>query len=178
MCRSEANTIYRQRAELEKLQVRLVAVVKENLPLEISAFREAVWPNGELFLDESQYFYRTIFGGKLSKESLASLACKTCCGSGKTLRAYRKSAAEGHSMNYVGEGLVKGGTLVYQKGGQIQAIFREDEVGEHPEPNEVIDAARLASGATPKLLDVADIQLGVAKEPPRRLGRCLPCAFA
>ncbi|KAI9018935.1 hypothetical protein DFJ74DRAFT_675324 [Hyaloraphidium curvatum] len=116
--------------------VRLVAVIKENKPLEIAGFRE-FWPEPlELFLDESKAFYRDVAGGELNKASFFSLF-------GSSLRQNAARAeSKGYSGNMKGEGFILGGIGVYDKDKGVVYSYAEKEFGDHAPLEDLLAAVR------------------------------------
>jgi len=102
----------------------LVAVVKEDIAEEVAAFREAVWPNGDVFLDQDMSFYKALYNGQLVQANtflviLFMLWTYISCGD----RVWEKMGG-----NLKGEGLIQGGLMVVDKDGSILLQKQGDEI--------------------------------------------------
>mmetsp|Transcript_100510 Transcript_100510/g.181395 ORF Transcript_100510/g.181395 Transcript_100510/m.181395 type:complete len:163 (-) Transcript_100510:34-522(-) len=140
--------------------VRLVAIVKENIEEEISEFREQFWPEADLFVDENKVFYKGLFGGQLAKTNILELMVKVVC-CNKTLSDNNSTAkAGGYKGNLKGEGLIRGGLYVIDKGGRVEFAFTEDEMGDHASVEDVLFAAGRCGG-----LSASGVGLEAEKKP-------------
>mmetsp|Transcript_58738 Transcript_58738/g.188880 ORF Transcript_58738/g.188880 Transcript_58738/m.188880 type:complete len:147 (-) Transcript_58738:125-565(-) len=143
-----ADKLYKAKGELEKLKVRVVAIVKEDIGNEIADFRQTVWHDGEVFVNEDLAFYK-VFDGTLRREGMLTFVCKLflCCDErSRRVQTHAANAtAAAIPRNFVGEGFIKGGLLVVRKGGQPELIFAEDELGDHMDAEAIIAAAQSAA---------------------------------
>ena len=73
MCRVEAHELSSHKEQLEKLGVRLLAVVKEAIPEQVQQFRGTYW-SGELYIDEDLGFFKALGGGTVQSKGLFALA--------------------------------------------------------------------------------------------------------
>ena len=73
MCRVEAHELSSHKQQLEKLGVRLIAVVKEAIPEQIQQFHGIYW-SGELYIDEDLGFFKALGGGTVQSKGLFALA--------------------------------------------------------------------------------------------------------
>mmetsp|Transcript_4742 Transcript_4742/g.8390 ORF Transcript_4742/g.8390 Transcript_4742/m.8390 type:complete len:145 (+) Transcript_4742:273-707(+) len=136
--------------------VRLIAVVKEDLfdGEEIKDFRETVWPEAEVILDEQKVFWNSVYEDRPNKISLGKLLVDICCikctkGGQFILKQHKKAQDAGVKMkNYKGEGLITGGFAVFEKGGRVQYAWREVDIAEYPGSDELVEAARAASAGS------------------------------
>jgi len=156
MCRAEADRLYSRRSELDALGARLVCLVKEDFtdpkaeagaPGEVDQFREAVWPGGEVWLDDKQAFYTALGGGAKLQTSLASFLAKIA-NPFSHLQKNLKSASA-YKGNLLGEGFIHGGLYVVPRGAPAGAppalAFVESEIGDHAPVGDVIDVVRQTS---------------------------------
>eukprot|EP00667_Euglena_gracilis_P008981 EG_transcript_9103 len=145
LCREEAAKLNEKKAQLEELGVRLVAIVKENLPDEVADF-EHYW-SSEILWDPDLGFFKAIGGGAVYKHSVVAFLLKLLSPFHPALRAnVRRATAAGFTGNFVGEGLIAGGLYVLHPGGGLQYAFLEAELGDHAPLQEVVEVCqRLAA---------------------------------
>lgn len=139
----------------------LVAIVKEDVGTEVADFRRNVWPDGDVFIDEEKNFYKALFGGKESVETLAMFLWKMLAGCGEVGKRMRQNsknaAAQKATSNMIGEGFVRGGLYVVGKGGLAEWAFAEEEVMDIAEVDDVVAAAErvVAGRAAPPISPAA-----------------------
>lgn len=143
MCRYQASELWAKNAELESIGVNLYVAVKEDIGTEVADFRSAAW-SGDVFVDEEMAFFKAQFGGNVCKDNLARFLWNlVSLGSvGRRLRA-AMSMSNGFKKgsNTTGEGFIKGGLYVINKGGVAEYVFGEDEIGDFVPLDEVMAAA-------------------------------------
>jgi len=144
LCRAEADRLYKRRDELGS--ARLVCIVKEDVEDEVAAFEQDAWKGGEIFLDKDLSFFKALGGGEYDQRSLIGFLFKMVL-PGTQLKKNLKNG-EGYSNNFKGEGLIVGGLYVLRKGGAIEFSHREEEIGTHASPDDVITAAKRAIAAS------------------------------
>jgi hypothetical protein len=120
---------------------RLVCVAHEWLPAEIAAFRDGFW-RGPIFKDQAKALFAALGDGKVRRASALSL-----------LNPLSRMWAHGREAkkvvadsNFVGDGLTLGGVMVV-KGGAVVWAFKEEQFGDAPEPQAVVDAVKAATAA-------------------------------
>lgn len=145
MCREEATELEAKTPELEALGVRVVCVLKENIPEEVEAFRRCCW-HGELFLDEQMNFYKALYGGQYRQVSFLSFFGQVFnCGSKFWANNKRAKAKGDFQGNLKGEGRITGGMFVVQQGGSIVYSFQEEIIGDHAPLPDVMKACMQAT---------------------------------
>lgn len=122
-----------------------MCIVKEDLDEEVQNFAAAVWPGGEILLDESLAWFKAIGGGSVDKKSLFGFLFKVVNPFSKV--AGNMKLGKGVEGNLKGEGLIVGGLYVIRQGGDVEFSFREEEIGDHAPLDEVVDAAKRAAAA-------------------------------
>ena len=140
LCRAEASKLQELRPELEKLSVHLVAVLGEELPEQVSEFKEKHWAGGEIYLDQEKALFKALGQGVVRRGSLLSF-----------LNPFAPlwknvAASKGVTGNFVGDGLTFGGLLVVRKGGDVEYAFQETTFGDHAPQEDVLAAAKRAVG--------------------------------
>ena len=138
LCRAESTKLQELRPELEKLGVHLVAVLGEDLPEQVSEFKQKHW-GGEVYLDQEKALFAALGGGVVRRGSLLSF-----------LNPFAPlwknvSASKGVTGNFVGDGLTFGGLLVVRKGGDVEYAFQETTFGDHAPQEDVLAAAKRAA---------------------------------
>lgn len=163
LCRAEVKDLLaRVKPQLEGADVRLVAILHEEVTAEVAEFKSDFWP-GELYLDETKAVYAALGGGAVRRGSLLSFLnpwSRIWCALATSARAARRlDAARAHrthvkasnrvveKSNLVGDGLTFGGLLVIRRDGGVQYAFQEQTFGDHAPPEDVLDAALKASAA-------------------------------
>lgn len=130
--------------------IRLVTIVKEDLPGEIAEFQAKAWPEAEVFVDDSRSMYRLASNGQLVKPGGGSLCvwlCKVVCCNRSQGRAL-KEANKQYDNNFVGEGLILGSVLVVDTAGSIIYAHAEQAFDDHPNFDDVVQAAVAAALAS------------------------------
>merc|ERR1712039_357471 len=140
-CRAEVDKVYKHRAELKRLGVRMAVALRENLPEEVEAFREDVWKEESIYLDSSFALFGAIAGGTPNEADPEKFMAQ--------FGLYAEGKAEGYMdekhHNTVGEGLMTGGIYVLRKGGEVQWAFHEKNVGHTADAADVLAAAKEAA---------------------------------
>ncbi|KAJ1452709.1 hypothetical protein M885DRAFT_526044 [Pelagophyceae sp. CCMP2097] len=154
MCRAEAARIVARQPELDAAGVRLVCVVKEDLPPkegevgEIAAFSDGFWKGNAIYLDESMSFFTAIGGGKKNSTSIMSFL-SMLVNPWSSLYANNKAAKEGGAGNLIGEGMIHGGVYVVKKGAKAGAKAHfahvEAEVGAVSDVDALVAACKTAA---------------------------------
>jgi hypothetical protein len=148
MCRFEAKKHWDRHADYEAAgATRIVALVKEDLDTEVQDFRP-FW-GGDVLLDSEKAFFKAIGGGAVHQPySLASFLAAA-------FNPFCKARVKGHmdvakkagiTQNLKGEGFVAGGSYVLDKSGAVQFSFVEDDLGDHAQPEAIVDALKVACG--------------------------------
>mmetsp|Transcript_18126 Transcript_18126/g.37769 ORF Transcript_18126/g.37769 Transcript_18126/m.37769 type:complete len:119 (-) Transcript_18126:149-505(-) len=111
---------------------RLVAIVKEDVPGEVPSFREAVWQDADVLMDEEMAFYKGLYNGEVQRMPMWKILPKllwiyVTCGE----RQWEKNGG-----NLKGEGLIQGGLIVVGTDGRILLQKQGDDCS----PEEVIQA--------------------------------------
>lgn len=149
LCRDNAASIWRRRAEFEALGVDLVGVVHEAVDREIAAFAPEFW-GGPLYCDQDKALYRAFGEGKLRTASMAGLLD---FGVWRRILAARKRVGDG---NTTGDSSVLGGVLLVttttasgdKKGREPRVAYLDVErtFGEFKGVDAYLEAARGAVG--------------------------------
>ena len=149
--------MWKRKAELGT--ARVVCIVKESLDAEVAEFERAAWNGGEILLDEPMSWFAALGGGTVDKKSLAAWI-------GRVLMPFSQTAKNmqiGKNVdgNLIGEGMITGGCAnslaaplsrcsrlnshpvrlyVVNKGGEVAYTFREAEVGDMFDVDDVVKA--------------------------------------
>merc|ERR1712217_304744 len=138
--------------------VGMAAVLRENIPSEVEAFREDVWKDEPIYLDSSCGFFAAVAGGSpnnadatywMTQFGLFSKGEADADFTANTNKALALAAGymdEKHH-NPIGEGFMMGGIYVMKKGGEVQWAFHEKAVGLTADPADVIAASKAAAAA-------------------------------
>lgn len=106
----------------------------------LSEFQSQYFPY-PLYRDESLSFYSALGTRKMGLKTYNPFKIwKDVRGIGKRLKAKNIDG------NYVGEGYVQGGIIVFDKNGEARYAYRED-TGEEVPVNDVVAAARMVRSA-------------------------------
>ena len=148
MCREEAQKYAKEKPRLDKLGIRMAAVVKEDIGEEIKDFRE-YW-NSDIYLDGEKEFYKAVGGGKLVSHSTASFLAKYANPWSTVNKNLKRSKASGIAkFNLKGEGLITGGLfVVHKKTGKSAFAFSESEIGDHANMEKVMNACKVVAEAS------------------------------
>jgi len=91
--------------------------------------------NASVYFDENKEFFDAIGNRWVGLDFIFHLP--------SIIRNGRRASNEGFKGNYEGEGRLLGGVLVIGPGTQgVIFDYREKEFGDHPDPQEVLKAAR------------------------------------
>lgn len=135
----------------------MAAILRENLPSEVKAFREGVWTDEPIYLDSSFALYSAIGGGKpketskkyfstqsaLMREGKADADFVANIQKSMKLADGYMDPKKGHNM--LGQGLMQGGVYVVKKGGEVQFVHQEGFIGHTADVADIIDAAKTAA---------------------------------
>jgi len=132
---------------LDEHGIRLVTIVKEDLPGEIAEFQSKSWPTAEIFVDEKQDMYKVAGQGNLKKASLCKFICGAICCSGRRRKSV-SAATKDYGNNMKGEGLILGSIIVVDKTGSIVYAHAEQTFDDHPDFSDVVAAAVASALAT------------------------------
>lgn len=121
------------KAELADQKVRLIAIVKEDLPGELEEFRNFM-PEAEILVDETMGMYKVGNNGEPNKVS-HGVICKWICGllvNSKRRKSVTAATSE-FGNNTKGEGQILGSALVVDSSGTIRYCRTEQHLDDHPE---------------------------------------------
>jgi len=137
LCRYQSRELWQGcSAKLKQLGLRLVAVVSVWDEKEITSFRR-FWP-GEILLDKDLDIFKVLGGGKLSRAPIGKLFNPFS----SVVRQIAK-AMTSVDGNTVGVGAsYKGGVMVVQKGGQLEFMHVEKELGFPASHKDILEAAQ------------------------------------
>jgi len=122
-----------------------VCIVKEDVEGEIEAFERAAWAGGEILLDEDMDWFKAVGGGTLDRKSLAAWMVRALALPFTRARA-NLAHGKGVEGNLLGEGMITGGAYVVAQGGEVQWSFREAEIGDGFDVDEVVAAVHALGG--------------------------------
>jgi len=146
MCREEAHKLWQKEAELEQLGARLVCVVKEVLPEQITQFVPKYW-SGELYHDEDKGFFKALGGGQVRQKGVFSLLGGTVRSNNSRASQYLKDV--GGESNLTGEGFIMGGLYVLDASGNVTYSFVEENFGDHAPLDTVMAAVKTTADTAP-----------------------------
>lgn len=142
--------IYQLRDELKSLGVKMVSVLRENLPTEVQAFQEDVWKDEPIYLDHQFQFFSALGGGEPNQVPMTYWVENTGKPSDEFKEKTEKSMklAEGFMTkqhhNTIGQGLMTGGLYVLRQGGVVEFAHQEAFPGHTVDAFEVLAAAQRA----------------------------------
>lgn len=146
LCREEAVKLWQAKEEFDKIGARVVCVVHEWIDAEVNGFHPQYWP-GELYHDFNKDFYKAFGDGQLRKGSLASFLNPFSKAWANVRRASGSGLVKDSNLN--GDGMVLGGVLVVKQGeGGPVFMHIETTFGDHPDVQQVLEAARKAAAAS------------------------------
>lgn len=133
MCRDYALRLSEIKPELDAEGVELVAIGHEMLGLG-EFYMEGFW-KGQLFVDTSKDIFREL---NTVQGNLLGLMAK------ETLEAGKLATERGTEGNLEGDGFQLGGVWVFAADGCTVFEYISRSFGDHPTPQEVLEAARSA----------------------------------
>ncbi|CAG8637299.1 24093_t:CDS:2, partial [Gigaspora rosea] len=140
LCREES-VKYASYRELisDKLGVKMVAIVHENLDNEVEEFNKKYW-NGVLYYDKEKSFFSSIGGGKIQYGGMMSFLNPSVWFN------IRQNMKTGVSGNFKGDGTVLGGLYIIRQGsGGVEYQYREKIWGDHAPFDQVLTAVKNVS---------------------------------
>jgi len=134
----------------------MAAVLRENLPEEVEAFREDVWKEEPIFLDSKFALFGAIAGGTPNEADAENFMAQFgLYAEGKADADFTANINKAMALadgymdekhhNSVGAGLMTGGIYVLRKGGEVQWAFHEKSVGNTADAADVLAAAKDAA---------------------------------
>ncbi|CAG8464735.1 9161_t:CDS:2 [Scutellospora calospora] len=140
LCREEALRISSYRDLIsDKLGVKMVAIVHENLDNEVEEFNKGYW-NGLLYFDKEKSFFSQVGGGNIQYGGMLSfLKPSVWFNIGQNMKT-------GITGNMKGEGRILGGLYVIHQGsGGVEYQYREKVWGDHSPFDQVLTAVKKVS---------------------------------
>ncbi|CAG8593572.1 13551_t:CDS:2 [Dentiscutata heterogama] len=140
LCREEAIKVASYRDLIsDKLGVKMVAIVHENLDNEIEEFNKGYW-NGLLYFDKEKSFFSHIGGGQIQYGGIMSFLKPSVWFN------IRQSMKTGVTGNFKGDGYVLGGLYIIRQGsGGVEYQYREKVWGDHAPFDQVLTAVKNVS---------------------------------
>ncbi|CAG8729734.1 25847_t:CDS:2, partial [Dentiscutata erythropus] len=140
LCREEAIKVASYRDLIsDKLGVKMVAIVHENLDNEIEEFNKGYW-NDLLYFDKEKSFFNCIGGGQIQYGGIMSFLKPSVWFN------IRQNMKTGITGNFKGDGSVLGGIYIIRQGsGGIEYQYREKVWGDHAPFDQVLTAVKNVS---------------------------------
>ncbi|CAG8470651.1 1603_t:CDS:2, partial [Racocetra persica] len=137
LCREESIKIASYRDLIsDKMGVKMVAVVHENLDNEVEEFNKGYW-NGLLYYDKEKSFFTNIGGGKIQYGGITSFLKPSVWFN------IRQNAKTGITGNFKGDGSVLGGIYIIHQGSKgVEYQYREKVWGDHAPFDKVLTAVK------------------------------------